>query len=123
MSLKTSSTIGTQNMANFSLSANDICRIIKQCHTSGVQDFEFQGMKFTFHPRANGDAVSPAQASDHTQHSVVSESPEAINAELMDQEALLEAEQAQMLIDDPLAFEKAQIDRHIERARTMNEKT
>lgn len=122
--MKTSSTIGTQNMANFSLSANDICRIIKQCHTSGVQDFEFQGMKFTFHPRRNEDAVSSGQASDHTQHSVVSETSEAkYDVELMDQEAMLEAEEAQMLIDDPLAFEKAQIDRHIERARTMNEKT
>jgi hypothetical protein len=112
-------------MANFSLSANDICRIIKQCHTSGVQDFEFQGMKFTFHPRRNGDAVSSGQASDHTQHiPVVSETSEANHdVELMDQEAMLEAEEAQMLIDDPLAFEKAQIDRHIERARTMNEKT
>jgi hypothetical protein len=53
----------------------------------------------------------------------VSEYPEAQSVELMDQEAMLEAEEAQMLIDDPLAFEKAQIDRHIERARTMNEKT
>jgi hypothetical protein len=80
-------------------------------------------MKFTFHPRRNEDAVSTGHASDHTQPSVVSEYPEAQSVELMDQEAMLEAEEAQMLIDDPLAFEKAQIDRHIERARTMNEKT
>jgi hypothetical protein len=44
-------------------------------------------------------------------------------ARLFDEESLLEAEEAQLLIDDPLAFEKVQMDRHIEKARMRNEKT
>ena len=112
-------------MDNFSLSANDICRIIKQCHASGVSEFDFQGMSFKFHPRRNEDAVMPGQASDHKNTPVVSEYEEGQRdqAELMDNESLLEAEEAQMLIDDPFAFEKSQIDRHIEKARMSNEKT
>lgn len=109
-------------MDNFFLSANDICRIIKQCSTSNVQNFEFRDMKLTFHPRRNEDAVSAGQASDQNQE-LVSDFPEASNTALLDEDALLEAEQAQLLIDDPLAFEKTQIDRHIERARVFNEKS
>lgn len=112
-------------MDNFSLKATDICRIIKQCHDFGVSQFDFQGMSFKFHPRRNGDAATPGQASDHKNIPVVSEYEEGQKdqAELMDQESLLEAEEAQMLIDDPFAFEKSQIDRHIEKARAFNEKT
>lgn len=112
-------------MDNFSLKATDICRIIKQCHDFGVSQFDFQGMSFKFHPRRNEDAATPGQASDHKNIPVVSEYEEGQKdqAELMDQESLLEAEEAQMLIDDPFAFEKSQIDRHIEKARTSNERT
>ena len=115
---------GIQSMDNFSLNATDICRIIKQCHASGVLEWGFQGMSFKFHPRRNEDAAMPGQASDHKNDPVVSGFTEGQDqAQLMDTEALLEAEEAQMLIDDPFAFEKSQIDRHIEKARTANEKT
>lgn len=84
-------------------------------------------MRFTFHPRRNGDAATPGQASDHvTKNPVVSDVPEAQepdqNAYLYNQEALDDAEEAQLLIDDPKSFEKVQIQRHIERERTLNEK-
>lgn len=124
--MKVSSTIGIVNMERkISLSATDICRIIKQCHVSGVQEFAFEGMSFKFHPRRNGDADQLGQASDYAEKSdnVVSSFSEAKDqAQLMDEDAMFEAEEAQLLIDDPLAFEKLQMDRHIERARTMNEK-
>jgi len=85
-------------------------------------------MSFKFHPRRNEDADQLGQASDYTQaeipENVVSNFSEAKDqARLMDEDAMLEAEEAQLLIDDPLAFERLQMDRHIERARTMNEKT
>lgn len=123
--MKPSSTTGTKNMDNNYLSAADICRIIKQCHASGIAEVSLPGgVSFKFHPRRNEDAVMPGQASDHNNTSVVSEFQVGRDqAELMDQEALLEAEEAQMLIDDPFAFEKSQIDRHIEKARAFNEKT
>ncbi len=118
---------GTMNTENFSLKASEICRIIKQCHDFGVSEFDFQGVSFKFHPRRNEDAVQPGPASDHIHINipVVSEFEEGQRdqAQLMDEETLLEAEEAQMLIDDPFAFERTQMDRHIEKARALNEKT
>ena len=117
-SLKTSSRTGTRNTEKISLSGEEICRIIKQCQDSDVEEFSYLDLSLKFHSRRNGDAVKLGQASDHTQTSVVSgTSEENVTAQLMDEESMLEAEEAQLLIDDPFAFEKAQIDRHIERAR------
>lgn len=105
-------------MEKISLSGEEICRIIKQCQDSDVEEFSYLDLSLKFHSRRNGDAVKLGQASDHTQTSVVSgTSEENVTAQLMDEESMLEAEEAQLLIDDPFAFEKAQIDRHIERAR------
>jgi hypothetical protein len=113
-------------MDNKTLSAADICRIIKQCHTSGVASFAMSGVTINFHPRRNEDAAMPGQASDYQEPTtVVSEFSESQRdqAELMNEDTLLEAEEAQLLIDDPHGFEKAQMDKHIERARISNEKT
>jgi hypothetical protein len=112
-------------MDNNSLSASDICRIIKQCHASGVAEVNLPGgVSFKFHPRRNEDADQLGPASDYTEKTfpVVSEFPEANTDQvrMMDQENMLEAEEAQLLIDDPFAFEKVQMDRHIERARMNN---
>lgn len=105
-----------------SLSATDICRIIGKCKVSGVNIFEFGDLRVTFHPRRNEDALKPGQALDH--EPVVSIDPNAIEEmQVMDQEALQEAEEAQLGIDDPRAYEKVQVSRHIERARQINETT
>lgn len=122
--MKTNLITGTKNMDNKALSAADICRIIKQCHASGVAEVSLPGgVSFKFHPRRNGDADQLGPASDYTEKTfpVVSE-PEAKNDQvrMMDEDNLLEAEEAQLLIDDPFAFEKVQMDRHIERARMNN---
>lgn len=82
------------------------------------------GLSCTFHPRRNEDAVTPGPASDYQETTVVSEFSESQRdqAELMNEDTLLEAEEAQLLIDDPHGFERAQMDKHIERARSTNEK-
>lgn len=112
-------------MDNKSLSAADICRIIKQCHASGVAEVNLPGgVSFKFHPRRNEGADQLGPASDYVEKpAVVSENSEA-NADqvkMFDEENMLEAEEAQLLIDDPFAFEKVQMDRHIERARMNND--
>lgn len=107
-------------MDSFSLSAADICRIIKQCHASGVEEFSFHGMAIKFHPHSNGDSTSIGQAVEGSETTTENFSEERDKAELMDNEILREAEEAQLLIDDPQAFEKSQIDRHIEKARMAN---
>jgi hypothetical protein len=123
-SSKANLTTGTKNTDSFSLSPENICRILSECHTAGVASLEIPGFSATFHPRRNEDAVKLSQASDLRQLSdeqVTSMKESRDQAELMDQNTLLEAEEAQLLIDDPKAFENIQMDKSIERARGMNE--
>lgn len=125
--MKTNSRTGTKNTVSFSLSAENICKILSECHTAGVLSLEIPGISVTFHPRRNEDAVKLGQASDlHRELSdeqVTSQKESRDQAELMDQNTLLEAEEAQLLIDDPQAFEKIQMDKSIERLRGMSEET
>ena len=126
---------GTKNTGTFSLSADDLCRILSLGKLSSVDEIVLPGIKIKFHPQSQGDAEKLGQASD--QKTLVSTKNEEIEkvdiketqstscelqdfVPLMDSEALLEAQEAQLLIDDPLAFEKSQIDRHIERVRGLN---
>lgn len=106
-----------------SLSAADICRIIKQCHVSGVNKLEMGGLVISFQSRRNEIADQPGQASDHTIDNVVSpiNEAQADEMELMDKEALQEAEEAQMMIDDPSGFEKMQMRQHLERNRAQTQ--
>lgn len=126
-----SSTCGTSSMETKShLQASDICRILKQCEQSGVSELRYLGLHVTFSSRRNESLEKLGQASSIPSpdpfHEVMSATDKIVvkqqdEARLMDEDLLLEAEEAQLLIDDSLAFEKVQIDRHIERARTMNE--
>jgi hypothetical protein len=113
-----SSHTGTESSDSFKLSAADICRIIKQCHAAGVSELSISGMSFKFHPRRNEDAEKLGQASDALeQPKPETDTPRTLDSfELATQ---LDAEEAQLLIDDPYAFERVQIDRHIERGRQL----
>lgn len=114
--MKQNSTIGIRS-TNFTLSVRGICQIIKQCEDSGVQEFEFQSLKIYFNPRRNEGAGITGQVPGNNSPQVDFDFSKKEELELMDQGSMLEAEEAQMLIDDPFSFEKAQIDRHIERSR------
>jgi len=46
---------------------------------------------------------------------------DAKNIELMDESTMDDAEEAQLMIDDPLAFERMQIQRDIERNRFVDD--
>jgi hypothetical protein len=113
-----------RNMDKISLNANDICKIIKQCDVSGVSEFQYEGMSFKFLPRRNEEAVQLGQATDPElfEAAVAEKTPELGSAQFMNEDLMEEAEEAQLLIDDPQAYEKLQIDRHIEHGRQMNEK-
>lgn len=115
---------GIQSMeaSKFNLSAADICRIIKQCTVSGVREFSFQGMSVKFHSHRNEDAVKPGPAAESIDINITPAIREQIelserSLKLFDEEALREAEEAQLLIDDPLSYEKARIDESIEGIR------
>lgn len=107
------------------LSAGDICRIIKQCQGSGISELSYLGLSLKFHSHRNESADGDRNASAH--EPVVNDLGEAPlqelsketkeEAELMNREALEEAEISQLLIDDPAAYEKMVMDRDIERVR------
>jgi hypothetical protein len=118
-----SSTTGTKNTAHkFALSASDICRILKECRNSGVHELVLQDFRVTFGSRRNENPDQPGPAPESNfelkQDPVFDAS--STEARLMDEQTLLEAEEAQLLIDDPMAFERTQIDRHIERSRVAH---
>jgi hypothetical protein len=110
-------------MAKISLSADDICRIIKQCQDSGIEDFKFQDLTFKFHPRRNEDAATPGQVTDSQDRVSEISQPNLMETKLADETSMLEAEEAQLMIDDPYGFERAQVAKHLELNRGRNDST
>jgi len=104
-------------MKDFSLNLKDICKILKECHTLGVSEFTLKDMNFKFHPRRNEDAAYPGQGAQelHTPYVVSPEAKEEIAQ--FDQAAQEDAEEMLLMIDDPISYETAQIDRFLEKAR------
>lgn len=116
-------TTGTKNTAKKGLSAEDICRIISTCKDSGVAEISYGSLSLKFHPHRNQDASVPGQVADHVP--VMSENITDIdqkNAELMNEQALKDAEEAQLMIDDSYGYERSQIAKSLERNRTLSEK-
>ncbi len=99
------------------MSTDEILSIIKACNESNVEEFNFKTLKLKFHSRRNENAVSLGQGTDQDVKNPQVSDDLTYKAELMDQTAQFEAEEAQLLIDDPMSFEKSQIDRHVERNR------
>ena len=115
---------GKSSTSKKDFTTEEICRIISTCKDAGVVDFSHQGLSFSFLPHRNEEVAQPGQASNLA-HASVSEqhTSQHPNLDLMDEEAMREAEEAQLLISDPYAFEKLQIQRDVERTRGLNEKT
>lgn len=89
----------TKDTVELGLQADDICRIIQKCKSAGVTEFSFGGLTLKFSPV--GQPVAPP-----SQEAAVPNSPEA---ELMNKQSLEDAEDAQMMIDDPFAYERSQM--------------
>jgi hypothetical protein len=108
------------NTDSLGLSADDICRIIKHCKGAQVSELTFQGLSLKFHPYRNEGAALPRKGTDQ---STVSEdfstTEDKADAAYLDEDAMIEAEEAQLMIDNPLAFERSQIAKSIERTRTQ----
>jgi hypothetical protein len=101
------------------LSVNDICKILEACRIFGVSELSYSGLNLKFHSLGPANVTWPSQAVSHTEASnlVV---PENQEAKLMNEQALDDAEEAQMLIDNAFAYERSQIMKDIERNRMIN---
>lgn len=89
------------------LSGTDICKIIKQCQLSGVRSIKVGQVEISF-----GDAPVVINTSQD-----LSVPPLSANAENVNKDIIDEATEAQLMIDDPAAFEKLQVSRDMERDR------
>lgn len=100
-------------MSTEHLTGIEICKIIKECKKAGVSEIAYAGLTLKFHARSNECATGASKPVDLVQSAQVSEN----HVQMLDESAVAEAEEAQLLIDDSLAFEQSQIDKHIERAK------
>ena len=114
-----------KNTAKNNLSALEICDIIKACKESGITEFSYKDLTLRFQPQRNEVVLAQGQGKDHD--SVVSDlfknTDEKVKTELMNEQALIDAEESQLLIDDAFAYEKLQVSKDLERNRILNEKT
>jgi hypothetical protein len=117
-------TTGTKNMAGrpkkINLSAEDICKIIAECRSANVSEINFNGIHIVFQSQRNEIAPILGQGRDV----VVSDDmnvTESKEAQLVAEQTLLDAEDAQILIEDPLAFEKLNTEMDLERNRVMEQ--
>jgi hypothetical protein len=91
-------------LKNLVLSADDLCKIIEKCSTSGVKDFKFGDMSLSF-TGFKGWEVPSVEIQDIV--APRSERTDTINVSTTQDE--LEAKEEmlqQMLIEDPLQYEK-----------------
>jgi hypothetical protein len=105
-----------------SLSAVEICKIITECKLAGVSELVYAGISLKFHSPGQASVAEPSQAvsqSEMASNPVDSQQEETSTA-LMNPQAMEDIEDAQLLIDDPLGYERSQIFKDLERNRVAN---
>jgi hypothetical protein len=99
------------------LSAEDICKIIAECRSANVSEIKFEGIHIVFNSPRN-EILEPRQGLDQAGIKPI-EIIENEEAKLMNEQALLDATDAQILIDDPLEFERLNTRTDLERNRVL----
>lgn len=107
---------GTSKVDSFRLSAQDICRIIKQCHQSQVSELVLSDLTLKFHSQRNENASELGQAKDHVESPIVVETKQEQKTDF-ELSTYLDDEEAQLLVEEPASYERLQIDKYIGRER------
>jgi hypothetical protein len=109
-----------------SLSAREICTIIKASKDSGVKSIIVPGLTIEFYPHRNEASESHRNVESGIPVEIrVAEVETKIpaewgdQAEMFDKEAISDAEESALMVDDPMAFERHIVSRDIERNRMM----
>lgn len=113
------------------LQAKEICRIIKVCQKSRVLSLELGAIRISFQG-ANSRSVSKEASEIAETKSIPLAGEVSAHADVevprslltpADKDALEEAQIAQLMIDDPSAYEKLMIDDHLQRPsrKSVNE--
>jgi len=109
-----------------SLSAQDICNIIKASKNTGIKNLEIPGLTLEFFPRRNEATDQQRNVASGIAETADAEVGQQIpaewrkQAELFDEKAVSDAEDAALMVDDPMQFEQQVVLRDIERNRVMN---
>ena len=118
-----------------SLSSKEICAIIKISKHAGVKSITIPGVTIEFYPHRNEASESHRNADTGILHEAIFDSLEkeaevgtgnpeippgwGDQAEMFDKEAISDAEESALMVDDPMAFERHIVSRDIERNRMM----
>lgn len=106
------------------MKATEICNIIKACGENSVSEISFHGVTIKFQAQRNELADTLGPASDFPDTPViVSEisKQDTQRAEDFDRAQILDSEDALAMIENPVLFEKNEIDRDIETYRSMTQ--
>lgn len=109
-----------------SLSAKEICSIIKASKDAGVRSINIHGLTIEFYPHRNEASESHRNVNTgNTEETVGAEVATRIpsgweeQAKLFDEQAVSDAEEAALMVDSPLVYEKEVVFRDMERNRVM----
>jgi hypothetical protein len=83
------------------LTSTDICRIIKSCSEHGVNTFEYQGIKVSFDQLVTNNSIDVANPIDSVDNEDVTN-----ESNKKDSATLLEDHIAELMITDPVEYER-----------------
>lgn len=117
-----SSTIGTPRISTLGLSANEICRIIKESAKSGVSELRLGNLELKFSGNGKNtkmESLDPILVSSRGHVETDSENAPAVEMEMApeDKEAVKGFYEAQRLLEDPYSYEEAIMDEDLEGVR------
>lgn len=104
---------------NKPFTAEQICAIIKECQGFGSIEVKYQDLHIVYRPLGPEDALNLSQIQDMGKDPV----PNAIptewkdQASLIDERSLIEAEESQLQIENPAAYEQMQIDAYADKQK------
>ena len=99
---------------------SEVCKIISKCKAHGVLEISVAGLSMKFQPVGQPAVTAPSQDVSHRTGASNPYPEDKQVAELANQQALEDAEEAQMLIENPFAYERAHMLNDLERNRVQD---
>ena len=113
--LTKNSTFGIDNMGRTPYTAKEICHIIKVCKKLGVMQLKLGDVFISFQIVVQKPLDRNVKKGAYAVNTVPlsGKGDENLSFELQNKEIMNEVENAQLMIDDPMGYEKRQIDMHL----------
>lgn len=112
-------------MDKIALKATDICRIIDSCSSHGVKVLRYGDLNIEFNSKVREEVVTGIEPLGDFKEVPLSDLVDGqegdLQMDVLDEQLAEDALHAQLLIDDPLAYEKSQMYAGLENSRIANE--